>query len=130
MVKAFRLFLTQLPFTYLDYGLIVIATDSFIDSNKNFFYDVTSVKLSNSEKYINQNCKVNMSTIAPVTRKVARLVLSTIKRYGHTRGVTLKKIHDYIKEEYPNSPYNIVRINNTLQKALAFGAVTKNKNNK
>lgn len=66
-----------------------------------------------------------MSTLAPVTRRVARIVLSTIKKIGNSKGVTLKKIHDYIREEYPNSPNDIVRLNNTLEKALAFGAVSK-----
>ncbi|XP_023013066.1 uncharacterized protein [Leptinotarsa decemlineata] len=70
-----------------------------------------------------------MSNAAPVTtRRVAMIVLSTIKKLGNSRGVTLKKIHDYIKEEYPNSPYNMMRLNNTLQKALAFGAVSKRNN--
>lgn len=66
-----------------------------------------------------------MSTITPVTKRVARIVLATIKKIGSSRGVTLKKIHDYIRDEYPNTPNDIVKLNNTLQKALLFGAVTK-----
>lgn len=64
-------------------------------------------------------------TPAAITRKVARIIFSTIKKIGYSRGVTLKKIHDYIQEEYPNSHANIVRLNNTLEKALAFGAINK-----
>ncbi|CAG9814218.1 unnamed protein product [Phaedon cochleariae] len=68
-----------------------------------------------------------MTNIAPVTRRVARIVFSTLKKIGSSRGVTLKKIHEYIRLKYPNSPNDIVKLNNTLQKALAFGAVNKRK---
>ncbi|XP_030767843.1 uncharacterized protein LOC115891512 [Sitophilus oryzae] len=68
---------------------------------------------------------VKDKSLGHATRRVARIVLSTIKKIGNSRGVTLKKIHDYIKEEYPHNPTNIIRLNNTLEKALAFGAVNK-----
>lgn len=66
-----------------------------------------------------------MSNIKPVTRKVARMVFSTLKKIGNTRGINLRKIYEYIREEYPNTPTDIVRLNNTLQKALTFGAISK-----
>ncbi|KAF7273424.1 uncharacterized protein LOC143203264 [Rhynchophorus ferrugineus] len=59
------------------------------------------------------------------TRRVAKIVLATIKKLGSSRGITLKKIHNYIQEEYPNTSTNIIRLNNTLDKALAFGAINK-----
>ncbi|KAJ8917487.1 hypothetical protein NQ315_005536 [Exocentrus adspersus] len=70
----------------------------------------------------------NSTTNYEVSRRVARIVLTTIKQLGKSRGVSLKKIHDYIKHAYPYTPSNIVKINNTLQKALTLGAVKKKKN--
>lgn len=72
-----------------------------------------------------QNSIVNMSSLAPVTRRVARIILSTVKKIGNTKGINLKKIYEYIRDEYPNTPKDIVKLNNNLQKALAFGVVSK-----
>ncbi|ENN81527.1 uncharacterized protein LOC109546748 [Dendroctonus ponderosae] len=63
------------------------------------------------------------------TRKVARVVFTTIKKIG-SRGATLKNIYNYIKKEYPHSLSNMIKLNNTLKKALAFGAVNKKMGNR
>lgn len=73
--------------------------------------------------------KKKTNTTLDNTRKVARVVFTTIKKIG-SRGATLKKIYNYIKKEYPHSSSNMMRLNNTLEKALAFGAVNKKMGNR
>ncbi|XP_050293479.1 uncharacterized protein LOC126734012 [Anthonomus grandis grandis] len=76
------------------------------------------------------NQKNNGKPNSAITRPVARIIFSTLKKIGNSRGVTLKKIYDYIKTEYPNSSSNIIKLSNIMKKALAFGAVNKKHGNK
>lgn len=74
--------------------------------------------------------KVNANARRNATRKVALVVFSTLRQIGKSRGVTLRKIYQYIKDQYPDSSSNMIRLSNTIQKALAFGAVNKKAGNR
>lgn len=74
--------------------------------------------------------KVNATARRNATRKVALVVFSTLRQIGKSKGVTLKKIYQYIKDQYPDSSSNMIRLSNTIQKALAFGAVNKKAGNR
>ncbi|RZC40783.1 hypothetical protein BDFB_009209 [Asbolus verrucosus] len=43
-------------------------------------------------------------------------------------GATLKHINDYIKEKYPHSQSNESALRRVLDRAIAFGALKRNRN--
>nr|CAI5817461.1 unnamed protein product [Callosobruchus analis] len=73
---------------------------------------------------------MSTKSVTRLKRRVAKLVLSTIRKIGGSKGLTFKEIFESIRDEYPNTPKDIVNINNTLQKAIAFGAVAQRKDKK
>ncbi|CAH1963023.1 unnamed protein product [Acanthoscelides obtectus] len=73
---------------------------------------------------------MSSNSVTRLRRRVAKVVLATLKKIGGTKGLSFKKIYESIRDEYPNTPRDLVNINNTLQKAIAFGAVAQKKNKK
>ncbi|VEN41631.1 unnamed protein product [Callosobruchus maculatus] len=73
---------------------------------------------------------MSTNSVTKLKRRMAKVVLSTIKKIGGSKGLTFKKIYESIGDEYPNTKRDIVSINNTLQKAIAFGAVAQRKDKK
>nr|CAH7756946.1 unnamed protein product [Callosobruchus chinensis] len=69
-------------------------------------------------------------SVTTLKRRVAKVVLFTVKKIGGSKGLKFKEIYESIRKEYPNTPWDIVNINNTLQKAVAFGAVAQRKDKK
>ncbi|CAG9770349.1 unnamed protein product [Ceutorhynchus assimilis] len=64
-----------------------------------------------------------------VTRKLAQRVVSTLKRIGASKKITLKNVQQYIREEYPKTPQKLARLNNELEKALSSGVGQRTSNN-
>ncbi|CAG9770348.1 unnamed protein product [Ceutorhynchus assimilis] len=64
-----------------------------------------------------------------VTRKLAQRVVSTLKKIGASKKITLKNVQQYIREEYPNAPQKLARLNNDLEKALSSGIGQRTSNN-
>ncbi|XP_057652305.1 uncharacterized protein LOC130891513 [Diorhabda carinulata] len=60
-----------------------------------------------------------------LTRKIARTVFILLQKTG---GLSLKKLHECIRQVYPKTSLDIIKLNNVLHKAAAIGAVQKKNN--